>query len=323
MNPPALSVILCTHNPRRDFLSRTLSALQGQTLPVSAWELLVVDNASQPPVADLADLRWHPAARVLLESELGLTPARLRGIAEARGELLVFVDDDNLLAPDYLECALAQVERHPRIAVWGCGSYTPEWEQPPPPEFAPYLSYLAVHTAPRDYWSDRAYDYAAMPAGAGLCVRTAVARHYAANVRNDPRRKLLGRTGAQLNGCEDFDLGLTAIDLGYATGMFRELALTHLMPRHRVEEDYLLRLIEGHARSTVLLMTLRGNPPPPPPAGLLGRLREFRLKRSLQPIERRIHEARRKGERQAKVTLTHLDLRQNCGTAPFAPNVGS
>ena len=299
MNPPALSVILCTHNPRRDFLSRTLSALQGQILPVSAWELLVVDNASQPPVADLADLRWHPAARGLLESELGLTPARLRGIVEARGEILVCVDDDNLLAPDYLERALALARFSPTLGVWGCGTFRPEWEQSPPPEFAPYLAYLAVQQAPADRRSAQAYDYAAMPPGAGLCVRAEIARHYAEFVRRDPRRKLLGRTGAKLNACEDFDLALTAIDMGRETAVFRELAITHLMPCSRVEEPYLLRLIEGHARSTVLLMALRGDHAAPPPRGLLGRLREYRLRRSLGPIERKIHDARRRGEMQA------------------------
>lgn len=306
MNPPALSVVLCTHNPRRDFLSRTLSALQVQTLPVSAWELLVVDNASQPPVADLADLRWHPAARVLVESELGLTPARLRSIAEARGEILVFVDDDNLLAPDYLERAQALARSASILGVWGCGAFRPEWEQSPPPEFAPYLAYLAVQQAPADRRSTEAYDYAAMPPGAGLCVRAEIARHYAEIVRRDPRRKLLGRTGAQLNGCEDFDLALTAIDLGRETAVFRELAITHLMPRGRVEESYLLRLVEGHARSTVLLMALRGDHPAPPPRGLLGRLREYRLRRSLGPIERKIHEARRRGEKQAWADVGQL-----------------
>lgn len=306
MNPLALSVILCTHNPRRDFLSRTLSALQSQTLPVSAWELLVVDNASQPPVADLTDLRWHPAARVLLESELGLTPARLRGIAEARGEILVFVDDDNLLAPDYLERVHALARSASNLGVWGCGSFHPEWEQTPPPEFAPYLAYLAVQQAPADRRSAQAYDYAAMPPGAGLCVRTEIARHYAEVVHRDPRRKVLGRTGVQLNGCEDFDLALTAIDLGRATAVFRELAMTHLMPRGRVEESYLLRLVEGHARSTVLLMALRGDHPAPPPRGLLGRLQEYRLRRSLGPIELKIHDARRRGEIQAWTVVGQL-----------------
>jgi hypothetical protein len=282
--------------------------LRLQTLPAEHWELLLVDNASQTTLSTTTDLSWHPSGRVVAEPELGLTSARLCGITEARGEILVFVDDDNVLASDYLQRALSLAERHPKIAVWGCGSYTPEWEQQPPIEFAPYLAYLAVHVAPRDYWSRKAYDYAAMPAGAGLCVRIDVARHYATNVRNNPQRKLLGRTGAQLNGCEDFDLGLSAIDLGPATGVFRELSITHLMPASRAQENYLIRLVEGHAYSTVLLMALRGDQPGRPPSTFLARLREYRLRRALGIIDRRIHDARRRGEDRARTVLRGLVL---------------
>ncbi|HUL52735.1 MAG TPA: glycosyltransferase [Opitutaceae bacterium] len=303
-----LTTILCTHNPRPDYLGRTLAGLRAQTLAPPAWELLLVDNASAPPVTGMADLGWHPSARLVRENELGLTPARLRGIAEARGSVLVFVDDDNVLAPDYLERAVSLAERWPALGVWGCGRYTAEWEQPPPPEFAPYLAYLAVGSAPADRRSARAYDYTAMPAGAGLCVRAEIARGYADDVRGDPRRKLLGRAGARLNGCEDFDLALTAIDRGHEAGVFRDLAITHLMPRGRGEETYLLRLVEGHARSTVLLMVLRGDQPAPAPRGLLGRLREYRLRRSLGPIERKIHDARRRGEQAAWEAVRQMSL---------------
>src|SRR5690348_12350374 len=97
-----LSVIICTHNHRLEYLSRTLEALRVQTLPMAEWELLLIDNASRSAVAASVNLTWHPNARHIREEVLGLTPARLRGIQEARGKLVVFVDDDNLLDPDYL-----------------------------------------------------------------------------------------------------------------------------------------------------------------------------------------------------------------------------
>ena len=101
-----ISVILCTHNPRKDYLRRVLAGLRAQTLPLHQWELLLVDNASAASLAGRFDLSWHPNARHVREEELGLTPARLRGIREASGAILVFVDDDTVLAPDYLEQAL-------------------------------------------------------------------------------------------------------------------------------------------------------------------------------------------------------------------------
>src|SRR5881628_1215246 len=100
-----ISVIVCTHNPRTEYLRRVLDGLAGQTLPKDRWELLLVDNASARNVADTIDLSWHARAIHVREDTLGLTAARLRGIAETHGALCVFVDDDSVLSPDYLAAA--------------------------------------------------------------------------------------------------------------------------------------------------------------------------------------------------------------------------
>ena len=47
-NLPRVSVVIPTHNPRMDYLRRVLEALRQQTLPCEQWELLFVDNNSQP-----------------------------------------------------------------------------------------------------------------------------------------------------------------------------------------------------------------------------------------------------------------------------------
>ena len=70
-----------------------------------------MDNRSDEPLADRIDLSWHPDAHIVREDTLGLTPARLRGIRESKGDLLVFVDDDNVLDVDFLEVALRTMER--------------------------------------------------------------------------------------------------------------------------------------------------------------------------------------------------------------------
>ena len=119
-----ISVIICTHNPREDFLRRTLAALRAQTLPTTRWELLLIDNASEKSLSALWDLSWQPNARHLRENELGLTPARLCGIREAKGELLVFVDDDNILASDYLAATAELFSKRADLGVasgrsWG------------------------------------------------------------------------------------------------------------------------------------------------------------------------------------------------------------
>ena len=108
-----MSVVVCTHNPHEERLGRVMESLREQTLGRGEWELLLIDNASKERLSGRVDLSWHPAGRHIVEEELGLTPARLRGIAESRGELLVWVDDDNVLNRIYLEEAWRVGERHP------------------------------------------------------------------------------------------------------------------------------------------------------------------------------------------------------------------
>ncbi|MFA6286236.1 MAG: glycosyltransferase [Opitutaceae bacterium] len=300
-----ITVIICTHSPRRDYLERTLRSLAEQTIGPAAFDLLLVDNASSKPVSSWCDLGWHPSARIVVEPELGLAFARIRGIDETRSNLIVWVDDDNLLAPDYLEQVTALARDWPMLGLWGCGHITPEWETPPPPELAPFLRYLAVGRAERDSWSNHPFDHLATPIGAGLCVRLPVAQSYAAAVRNDPVRRSLGRKGIELGGCEDIDLGLTAVNSGHGTGVFVRLRLTHLMPAGRIREEYLLRLVEGHSCSSLLLHHVHDNAAPVP-RGLLAAIRRWRLHRSLGPVQRRIDDARRRGESRALLVIARL-----------------
>jgi glycosyltransferase involved in cell wall biosynthesis len=98
------------------------SGLQRQTLPLYSWEYLIIDNNSQPSLAENVDLGWHPYARVVREEQLGLTAARLRGIKESTAALLVFVDDDNVLAADFLEQAIAI---HDRSLAYSAPAFLP------------------------------------------------------------------------------------------------------------------------------------------------------------------------------------------------------
>lgn len=253
----SISVVICTHNPRAHFLERVLAALRSQTLPFEAWELLVIDNASAEPVAKRFDLSWHPAAQHVREDELGLTPARLRGIAETNGDVIVFVDDDNVLDADYLAGACDIAEQHPHLGVWG-GSVRPEFESPPEPWTHAFFELLAIRDADQVRWSNTLDDWRAQPVGAGLCVRRPVATYYAQRVRTDPLRKMLGRRGGSMTSGEDVDLIYGTRDIGLGFGTFPQLSLIHLMPEDRLSKKKLLKLVEGISTSNVLLSSRYG-----------------------------------------------------------------
>lgn len=253
---PFLSVIICTHNPRLNYLERVLQALKAQTLSMDKWEFLLIDNASDTSDLSKIELDWHPNASYIREDHLGLTPARLRGIKESIGQVIVFVDDDNILNLDYLENVLNISKDFQCLGAWG-GKVLPEFEESPPSWSKPYLELLAIREFKSDQWSNIQHQYESMPCGAGLCVRKKVAEKYVDYVNHDPKRADMGRKGKILTSCEDSDLALTACDLGLGTGLFTSLEVTHLIPAQRLEEDYLLRLVEGLAYSQVILKYLR------------------------------------------------------------------
>jgi glycosyltransferase involved in cell wall biosynthesis len=251
---PALSVIICTHNPRMDYLRRTLDALLAQTLPKEQWELLLIDNNSKEPVAALWDLSWHPQGRHIHEKELGLTNARLRGIKESAAELLVFVDDDNVLAPDYLSNALKRSRSHPCVGAFG-GTITAEFESKPEDWISAVLPILAIVNVTHEQWTCSAGTGAQMvaPCGAGMVIRKAVAIYYAGKVVTDPLRRGLDRKGASLSSAGDIDMALCACALGMAVGRFPDLHLTHLIAARRLKQDYILKLVEEAVFSDMIL----------------------------------------------------------------------
>jgi glycosyltransferase involved in cell wall biosynthesis len=277
--PVELTVAICTRNPRADYLQRTLAALAAQTLDRSRWELLLVDNGSSPSVAERFDLGWHAAGRHLLEPTLGLTPARLAAVNAAQSDLLVYVDDDNVLAPDYLTEVARIAEEWPELGAWG-GHIAAEFESPLPAWFGQnWLYWLAVRPVTRVSWSNVPFDAAPLPYGAGMCVRRVVAEHYAAAILPAPHRRMLDRTGDSLIGGGDADLGFTAYDLGLGNGLFPSLRLTHLIAARRLTVEYMERLVGDMSFSYVVLHALRGRPPKYPswPARLLKRYQLSRV----------------------------------------------
>ena len=102
---------------------------------------------------------------------------------------------------------------------------------------------IAVREFQQARWSN--YDSSTCPYGAGLCVRACVADRYAQIAVSDLIRRSLGRRENSLIGGGDLDLAMTSYQLGMGTGLFPQLKLLHLIPKHRVESDYLYRICVG------------------------------------------------------------------------------
>lgn len=252
------SVIVCTHNPRPDYFVRVLEGLRYQTLPFHRWELLIVDNASLVPLALRWDISWHPSARHILESELGIASARRRGIQEASADLIIFVDDDNVLDKTYLAEGIKIGQEWPRLGAWGSGSILGELEADLPDSLKKYRSWLPLREVKAPRWSNVASYRKAdasedvIPMGAGLCVRTEIAVAYR-QFCNQSSLQIVSRQGEGLQGGEDIELAFVCCSRGFGLGVFPELKMTYLIAKHRLTEDYFVRFAEAEYLTEFLL----------------------------------------------------------------------
>lgn len=251
-----LSVFICSHNPKPGILERTLEGLQSQSLKQQDWELLLIDNASNPALHDRYDLSWHVNGRVIKEDQLGLTPARIRGFQEARADLMLMVDDDNILKNDFLETTLKIAEEHPELGAWGA-SIEGDFEMPVPRWLRQELMYLAIRPIDTPQLSLHPIPGFPTPAGAGMTLRKPVVQRYLSIITNDSLRMSLDRKGDSLVSSGDTDLAMCAWDLGLGIANFPKLRLTHLISAQRMTVNYMEQLHESMTYSDRMMKFVR------------------------------------------------------------------
>jgi glycosyltransferase involved in cell wall biosynthesis len=296
------SVVIPTHNPRLDYLNRVLEGLRRQTLPLQEWEVIIVDNASDSPVADRIDLCWHPHSRVVREEKLGLTAARLTGFSAASGEIIVLVDDDNLLAPDYLAVAVETAATHSFLGSWSGAVelvFEPGSAVPPPS----WRSYLTERVCEQAVWSNDPSHNASTPWGAGMCVRQSLAAAYLRSSEANPGRFKLDLQGCELVYGGDTDIAYQGCAMGLGKGVFPGLKVSHLIPPSRCERDYLLRVIEGHAYSELLHQWVLHGALPADSHGWMDALKRASRRLLWTADQRAIERARQKGRQRARREL--------------------
>jgi glycosyltransferase involved in cell wall biosynthesis len=134
--PPAtlkLTVIVPTYN-RQAILHKCLDALARQTLSATAFEVIVCDDGSTDGTAAfLATYQAPFALKVLRQDNGGPAAARNLGIRAARGEYLLFLNDDTIAADDLLATHVAthQTYRDDKLAVLGRFEFLPEHRATP------------------------------------------------------------------------------------------------------------------------------------------------------------------------------------------------
>lgn len=114
-----ISVVIPLYNKVAS-IARTLETVRQQTY--TDYEIVVVDDGSTDGSADVVRSTNDRRIRLFSQPNAGVSAARNRGIKEARGEFIAFLDADDEWKPDYLETLMQLVEKYPQCDVF-CTNY--------------------------------------------------------------------------------------------------------------------------------------------------------------------------------------------------------
>lgn len=136
------SIIIPTYN-RSDVIIRSLSTWAAQTMPVTDFEVIVVDNNSTDNSAQLIQdfIVNKPNFHYLLETQKGSTNARHAGAKLAKADILIFCDDDGLFNPDCVQEILDVYAANTDVAAVA-GKIEIQWDGTAPDWIEPYLFML-------------------------------------------------------------------------------------------------------------------------------------------------------------------------------------
>lgn len=237
------TVAICTYNGA-ERLPNVLNQLQNQvgTEGIS-WEVLVVDNNSTDTTKQVIQQYqniWHHSGqlRYIFEPEQGLAIARQHAVAEARGELIGFLDDDNIPTQTWVKNAYSFAQTHPRAGAYG-SRISGEFEIPPPDNFKRIAALLAITDRGAKELLYRP-EKKVLPPGAGLVVRKQ------AWLENVPERCFLqGRVREPYLPGEDLEALLHIQRGGWEIWYNPEMQITHQIPHWRLNKDYLVNLCRG------------------------------------------------------------------------------
>lgn len=193
MNNLSLSVVICAYTEERwDDLSAAVESVRAQDTPPMETLVLIDHN---PPLADRARLSLPGVLVVENREARGLSGARNTGVAAARGDVVAFLDDDAIAAPDWLRYLMAP---YADPLVYGVGgAIEPAWVAGRPPWLPEEFDWVVGCT------------YRGMPRYAGP-VRNLIGANM--SFRRDlfatvgGFRDGMGRLGTRPLGCEETEL---------------------------------------------------------------------------------------------------------------------
>ncbi|MBD2693186.1 hormogonium polysaccharide biosynthesis glycosyltransferase HpsE [Anabaena catenula] len=251
-----LTVAIPTYNGESR-LPKVIEHLQSQQgVENLKWEILVIDNNSTDGTAQLVQnyqTNWnHPyLLKYLSEIQQGAAFARAKAIQEAQSEIICFLDDDNLPAPNWILEAYKFAVNNPQAGAIA-SRISGKFEVNPPENIKPIIFYLAITERGEKphLFEPRKQGF---PPTAGLVVRR---QAWQDNVPKQPF--LIGRVGSSMLGSEDAEALCYIQKAGWEIWYNPAMQVEHIIPASRLERNYLISLTQsvGLARHHLRMLIL-------------------------------------------------------------------
>lgn len=239
-----ITVILCTYNRCEDLAGALQSVATSQVADSVTWEVLVVDNNSTDQTRDVVEdfsRRYPGRFRYHFEPQQGLSHARNAGIANARGEVLVFTDDDVTVEPTWLQNLTAALLDSEWAGVAGRILPAQKFILPPWLSWNDFGGVLCAHFD----LGDQPSRLQRSPYGANMAFRKSMFEKYGGF-----RIDLGPSPGCQIRN-DDTEFGRRLLAAGEQLRYEPSAVVCHPVPQGRVTKEYLLSWWFDYGRAMI------------------------------------------------------------------------
>jgi len=231
------SFVTCTYN-RAENLRRTLESLCEQTLSPNEYEIIVIDNNSSDNTVEVCDeikeKHFEKQIRYFKETNQGLSFALNRGIKEAKGDFIIYIDDDETIGPKHLERLNKYLKEYNDAVLIGT-QVVPIYEGKEP-RWMSHFTQRLIGGYFNGGQSVKKLDKVSYPGTGHTIIKRDLYKKYGFYNTN------LGRTGNSLLGAEDKDMIFRLVNNNVECYYFPDIPIYHHIPKQKLTDEFFDKL---------------------------------------------------------------------------------
>lgn len=238
------SFVTCTYN-RAEYLSRTLQSLVEQDFDPENFQIVIINNNSTDSTAEVCEsfVNKYPNLKIEHHKEMsqGLSFALNRGIQEAKGEYIIYVDDDETIGKEHLKKLAEYLDKHPEIFL-AASAVIPIYEEAEPKWMSPFTRRLVGGYFNLGHKIKKLKKTNYPGTGHTIIKRELYSQFGSYNTE-------LGRKGRGLLGAEDKDMSFRLVSNNIECYYLPEIPIYHHIPVYKLTDEFFTKLTYSTGRS--------------------------------------------------------------------------